>query len=154
MFIIIVGGDRIKKIVFIKQESQSDCGIACLKCVLSYYNIYPTSEYLKDTSLYDGTGVTLFGLKNVFESLGFDSSKNISFDDILNKEFKIVTNNDYYKKLGNNFIPTSNYDEVYNNDNSITVKIKAIIRGKEDKEMFTNQALIFYTGALVDKIVK
>lgn len=72
MFIIIVGGDRIKKILFIKQESQSDCGIACLKCVLSYYNIYPTSEYLKDTSLYDGTGVTLFGLKNVFESLGFD----------------------------------------------------------------------------------
>lgn len=91
--------------------------------------------------------------KALIESLGFDSSKNISFDDILNKEFKIVTNNDYYKKLGNNFIPTSNYDEVYNNDNSITVKIKAIIRGKEDKEMFTNQALIFYTGALVDKII-
>ena len=91
--------------------------------------------------------------KTIIESLGFDSSKNISFDDILNKEFKIVTNNDYYKKLGNNFIPTSNYDEVYNNTNSITVKIKAIIRGKEDKEMFTNQALIFYTGALVDKII-
>ena len=91
--------------------------------------------------------------KTIIESLGFDSSKNISFDDILNKEFKIVTNNDYYKKLANNFIPTSNYDEVYNNTNSITVKIKAIIRGKEDKEMFTNQALIFYTGALVDKII-
>ena len=73
--------------------------------------------------------------------------------DILNKEIKLITNNDYYKKLGNNFIPTSNYDEAYNNDNSITVKIKAIIRGKEDKEMFTNQALIFYTGALVDKII-
>ena len=91
--------------------------------------------------------------KALIESLGFDSSKNISFDDILNKEFKIVTNNDYYKKLGNNFIPTSNYDEVYNNTNSITVKIKAIIRGKKDKEMLTNQALIFYTGALVDKII-
>lgn|GEM_PF-4040308 len=72
MFIIIIGGDRIKKILFIKQESQSDCGIACLKCILSYYDIYPTREYLKDMSLYDGTGVTLFGIKNVFESLGFD----------------------------------------------------------------------------------
>lgn len=91
--------------------------------------------------------------KALIESLGFDSSKNISFDDILNKEFKIVTNNDYYKKLANNFIPTSNYEEVYNNTNSVTVKIKAIIRGKEDKEMFTNQAVIFYTGALVDKII-
>ncbi len=91
--------------------------------------------------------------KTLIESLGLDSSKNISFDDILNKEFKIVTNNDYYKKIANNFIPTSNYEEAYNNANSITVKIKAIIRGKEDKEMFTNQAAIFYTGALVDKII-
>ena len=91
--------------------------------------------------------------KTLIESLGLDSSKNISFDDILNKELKIVTNNDYYKKIANNFIPTSNYEEAYNNSNSITVKIKAIIRGKEDKEMFTNQAAIFYTGALVDKII-
>ena len=91
--------------------------------------------------------------KTLIESLGLDSSKNISFDDILNKELKIVTNNDYYKKIANNFIPTSNYEEAYNNTNSITVKIKAIIRGKEDKEMFTNQAAIFYTGALVDKII-
>ena len=91
--------------------------------------------------------------KTLIESLGLDSSKNISFDDILNKELKIVTNNDYYKKIANNFIPTSNYEEAYNNANSITVKIKAIIRGKEDKEMFTNQAAIFYTGALVDKII-
>ena len=42
---------------------------------------------------------------------------------------------------------------MYNSTNSITVKIKAIIRGKEDKEMFTNQAAIFYTGALVNKII-
>lgn len=91
--------------------------------------------------------------KTLIESLGLASSKNISFDDILNKEFKIVTNNDYYKKIANNFVPTNNYEEAYNNANSITVKIKAIIRGKEDKEMFTNQAAIFYTGALVDKII-
>lgn len=91
--------------------------------------------------------------KTLIESLGLDSSKNISFNDILNKELKIVTNNDYYKKVANNFIPISNYEEAYNNTNSITVKIKAIIRGKEDKEMFTNQAAIFYTGALVDKII-
>ena len=91
--------------------------------------------------------------KSLIESLGFDSTKNISFDDILNKEIKLITNNDYYKQLGANFIPDSNYEKMYNSTNSITVKIKAIIRGKEDKEMFTNQAAIFYTGALVDKII-
>ena len=91
--------------------------------------------------------------KSLIESLGFASTENISFDDILNKEIKLITNNDYYKQLGANFIPDSNYEKMYNSTNSITVKIKAIIRGKEDKEMFTNQAAIFYTGALVDKII-
>lgn len=91
--------------------------------------------------------------KSLIESLGFASTGNISFDDILNKEIKLITNNDYYKQLGANFIPDSNYEKMYNSTNSITVKIKAIIRGKEDKEMFTNQAAIFYTGALVDKII-
>ncbi len=91
--------------------------------------------------------------KSLIENLGFASTGNISFDDILNKEIKLITNNDYYKQLGVNFIPDSNYEKMYNSTNSITVKIKAIIRGKEDKEMFTNQAAIFYTGALVDKII-
>ncbi len=91
--------------------------------------------------------------KSLIESLGFASTENISFDDILNKEIKLITNNDYYKQLGANFIPDSNYEKMYNSTNSITVKIKAIIRGKEDKEMFTNQAAIYYTGALVDKII-
>mgnify|MGYP002569554454 FL=1 len=91
--------------------------------------------------------------KSLIESLGFDSTKNISFDDILNKEIKLIINNDYYKQLGANFIPDTDYEKMYNSKNSITVKIKAIIRGKEDKEMFTNQAAIFYTGALVDKII-
>lgn len=91
--------------------------------------------------------------KSLIESLGFDSTKNISFNDILNKEIKLVINNDYYKQLGANFIPDTDYEKMYNSENSITVKIKAIIRGKEDKEMFTNQAAIFYTGALVDKII-
>lgn len=91
--------------------------------------------------------------KSLIESLGFDSTKNISFNDILNKEIKLVINNDYYKQLGANFIPDTDYEKMYNSKNSITVKIKAIIRGKEDKEMFTNQAAIYYTGALVDKII-
>lgn len=91
--------------------------------------------------------------KSLIKSLGFDSTKNIAFNDILNKEIKLVINNDYYKQLGANFIPDTDYEKMYNSENSITVKIKAIIRGKEDKEMFTNQAAIYYTGALVDKII-
>ena len=35
---------------------------------------------------------------SVLESLGFDDG--VSFDDILNKEFKVAINDDYYEKIG------------------------------------------------------
>ena len=136
------------------------------------YQLFPTRTSEKETGVVENNYDVLAGSidskeiglilaidskngadKSLIESLGFDSTKNISFDDILNKEIKLIINNDYYKQLGANFIPDTDYEKMYNSKNSITVKIKAIIRGKEDKEMFTNQAAIFYTGALVDKII-
>ena len=35
------------------------------------------------------------------EQLGFDTSSNISFDDILNKEFKVIPNDIYYNEINN-----------------------------------------------------
>ena len=89
--------------------------------------------------------------KSTLESLGFDS--DASFDDILNKELKIAVNDDYYHKVGENFIPSTNLDEVYNSDNSVTVKVLAIIRGKEDKELITSGSGIYTTSALVDEVI-
>ena len=37
--------------------------------------------------------------------------------------------------------------------NDITVRIKAIIRGKEDKEMITNGSTMYYTEALIDQVI-
>ena len=88
----------------------------------------------------------------ILRALGFDDEET-SFNDILNKEFKIPVNDEYYQKQGNYFIPVTNLERVYNSDNSITVKIKAIIRGKEDKKVVTDTSTLYYNSSLVDEVI-
>lgn len=71
----------------------------------------------------------------------------------MDKEFKIILNDDYYQKIGNTFIPSQDYEKMYNSDNSITVKVTAIIRGKEAKEVVANSSGLAYTNSLVDLVI-
>ena len=88
----------------------------------------------------------------ILRALGFDDEET-SFNDILNKEFKIPVNDEYYQRQGNYFIPVTNLERVYNSDNSITVKINAIIRGKEDKKVVTDTSTLYYNSSLVDEVI-
>ena len=88
---------------------------------------------------------------SILEGLGFD--ENVSFEDLLNKEFKIAYNDDYYKQIGDNFIPETDLSKIYNSDDSITVKIMAIVRGKENKELITGGSGLYYTDALVNEVI-
>ena len=88
----------------------------------------------------------------ILRALGFDDEET-SFNDILNKEFKIPVNDEYYQRQGNYFIPITNLERVYNSDNSITVKINAIIRGKEDKKVVTDTSSLYYNSSLADEVI-
>ena len=88
---------------------------------------------------------------SILKGLGFD--KDASFDDILNKELRVAINDDYYKKIGNNFTVETDLEKLYNSEDSIPVKIMAIVRGKEDKELITSGSGLYYTSALVDKVI-
>lgn len=90
--------------------------------------------------------------KSTLEQLGIDTSKKIFFDDILDKELKVIPNDIYYNEVNNYFIPSTDYKSMYENNESITIKIQAIIRGKEDKKQLT-QSGIYYNKALVDEII-
>ena len=91
--------------------------------------------------------------KATLEQLGFDVSKKLSFDDILNKEFKVIPNDIYYKEINKYFVPDQNYQKMYENGDSITIQIQAIIREKEEKKELT-QSGIYYNSALVDKVIE
>ena len=86
------------------------------------------------------------------KQLGFDTSSNTSFDDILNKEFKVIPNDIYYDEINGYFVPSKDYLDMYNSSDAITVKVSAIIRGKEDKSSLT-QSGIYYNSALVSEVI-
>lgn len=90
--------------------------------------------------------------ENTLEQLGLNG-KEVSFTDILNQEIKIILNDNYYIQNGEFFIPNTDYESLYNNENSITIKVQAIIRGKESKKMLTQGTGIAYTDALVDLVI-
>lgn len=92
--------------------------------------------------------------KTLLETLGFSGEENITFDELLEKEIKVVSNNDYYENYGNYFIPKTDYESLYQNENNKTIKIQAILRGKEDKEMLTSGSAMYYTEALVDRVIE
>lgn len=88
----------------------------------------------------------------ILKALGFYDEET-NFEDILNKEFKIPINDEYYQKQGNYFVPTTDLEKVYNSDDSISVKIKAIIRGREDKKVVTDTSSLYYNSSLVDEVI-
>lgn len=92
--------------------------------------------------------------KAALEALGFGTDENISFEDIMKKEVKVVANDDYYKNIGDYFTINQNYQELYEKEGNITLKVQAILRGKEDKEMLTSGSGIQYTGSLVNEIIE
>lgn len=91
--------------------------------------------------------------KSSIEALGLDG-ENVSFEDIMNAELKVAINDEYYLEYGKGFMPNMNLESLYNSENSITLKVQAIIRGKEDKEMITNGSGIGYTNALTEAIIE
>ena len=70
----------------------------------------------------------------------------------MKKELKVIVNDDYYQQIGDNFIPNQDLGKMYNSSNSVTVKVQAIIRGKDGKEMVTNGSGLGYTNALTNVI--
>ena len=91
--------------------------------------------------------------ESVLEVLGLENKESLTFDDILNQELKLVFNDDYYNQIGDLFYPNNNLEKLYNSDNSITIKVQAIIRGKEDQSMITNSSGFGYTNALTELVI-
>lgn len=93
--------------------------------------------------------------ENILKILGIESSENLVFSDIIGHEFKLVFNNDYYKQVGNIFIP-NNIDNLYDNNNNITLKIVGAIRPKEGS-VFAGErgryGAIYYRNALINDVI-
>ena len=91
----------------------------------------------------------------LLESLGFDTTqKTISFEGLINKEVKLVLNNDYYKSLGSYYTFNQDYSSMYNSDNAITLKIVGIMRGKDSNKLTTSTSGMLYTNDLLNYVIE
>ena len=141
-------------VVAIKQEQTSlnDSIFGVLpedkNLIMNQYEVVKSSkenfEYPSDNE------VVLFTAKNneidkaTIKALGFDENAKVKYEDVIGKEFSVIENNNYYRKLGDRFVPRDVDTKMY--DSGTKVKVVAILKAKDS---FTRpQMTIGYTRAL------
>ncbi len=90
---------------------------------------------------------------STLKALGLEG-ESVSFEDIMNAEIKLVLNDEYYQEYRGMFIPSMDLKKLYESENSITIKVQAIIRGKEDKSIITAGSGLGYTNALTELVIE
>lgn len=94
---------------------------------------------------------------SVFKNLGFDvkNDDRLKFEDIIGREIKLVSNDDYYSKTQmGNYIPNTDYEKMYNSKNSTTLKLVGIVRLKEDVSFGVLANGVVYSDSLMEKVIE
>ncbi len=105
--------------------------------------------------------------KSVLEALYIDSNKEkVNFDEVVGKEFKVVSNDDYYTKITDEVFTTNKASMDMYNKSDITLRITGIVRGKKDNALASIMdalqesmgslllSKIGYSSGLIEKIVE
>ena len=148
------------EVVAVKQEQTSfnDSIFGVLpedkNLIMSQYEVVKSS---KDSFEYPRNNeVVLFTAKNneidkaTIKALGFDENAKVKYEDVIGKEFSIVENNNYYRKIADRFVPRDVDAKLY--DSGTKVKVVAILKAKDS---FTRpQMTIGYTRALQKAMIE
>ena len=148
------------EVVAVKQEQTSfnDSIFGVLpedkNLIMNQYEVVKSSkdnfEYPSDNE------VVLFTAKNneidkaTIKALGFDENAKVKYEDVIGKEFSVVENNNYYRKIADRFVPRDVDAKMY--DSGTKVKVVAILKAKDS---FTRpQMTIGYTRALQKAMIE
>lgn len=88
--------------------------------------------------------------------LGIDTEgiSSIEFDDIVGMEMKVIVNDVFYTKTEyGTFLPNMEYEDIYDNDKNITVRISGVLRLKEDVTIGILGTGVAYSDSLVQMII-
>ena len=79
---------------------------------------------------------------------------SIAFDELIGMEMKIVLNNTFFNKTEyDTFMPSSDYDAMYEADSNITVRVSGILRLKEEVTIGIIGAGVAYSDSLMQLII-
>ncbi len=92
---------------------------------------------------------------SVITALGLDKNQEkLTFDDLIGKEIKLVNNDEYYINTGNYFLPSQNYEEMYNASDTKALRIVGIIRAKEGNKIYQNSSALLYSDDLIKYVIE
>ena len=80
----------MKKISYVRQIAERDCGISCLSSIIKYYGGYVKREYLREITNTTREGVSLYSLKEGCIKLGFEAKAIQSDIKLLEKEVPFI----------------------------------------------------------------
>jgi len=84
--------------------------------------------------------------------------EDFTFDDILSSTIKLVPNDEFYDQFGNYYVPKTLDENLYNNQNNLTLKVVGVVRIKEDKYstigVTDSKSSFYYTQELDDYVSK
>lgn len=97
----------------------------------------------------------------VLESLALPTDHELSYDEVLDIELKVIMNNDFYRKYGNIYSINSDTSAMFDSEDAITLRITGIIRNQNDNKLTQIQEMmgingvggIFYTNELIEKVI-
>ena len=89
---------------------------------------------------------------DILSELGFLIEDEYSFDDLLGQVYKVIPNNIYYEEDGNIFVSNSDYEVMYNDEESITIEIVGILRINEDATTEILSEGLWYTPYLTEML--
>lgn len=92
---------------------------------------------------------------SVITALGLDKNQEkLTFDDLIGREIKLVNNDEYYINAGNYFLPSQNYEEMYNASDTKALRIVGIIRAKEGNKIYQNSSALLYSEDLIKYVIE
>ncbi len=86
--------------------------------------------------------------EDIIHALGLGSEETISFEHILESTLKLVFNDQYYQKDGDFYRINPNLDSLYDNKDTLTLKVVGIIRLKEEYKDYVDTAGLYYMNDL------
>ncbi len=165
-YVDIIAYGRITNIILLNNNgglvSQIDSSIFTLPALPSIKN----NNYLKknfdilkgDYPKNNNDIVILLDSKNRLDEtllykLGIPSNKDLKFEEIINKEYKLIFNDDYYLENNGYYKYNTNLKSLYESKNAKTIKIVGIIRSKKDNKLYENNNGLIFTEDLFNLIV-
>lgn len=94
---------------------------------------------------------------NAMKNLGIDTTdiESIKFKDLVGMEFKLISNNDYYEKTQfNTYMLSSDYEKMYNSNDTVTLTLSGIVRIKDDVGMSLINEGIAYSDDLTELVIE